>query len=130
MYTGTVVMARSFAFVLALMLTATPVLGVVCEMDCDQPPATSSECHESTASPGGPTVRGAQHGCDHDHTTGSPALLASASGRDSIVNFVAIPVPTLAHASVTDARVAILAIHGPPGLSGRSTSSHNTVLRI
>jgi hypothetical protein len=130
MYTGTVVTARSFAFVLALSLTATPVLGVMCEMDCDQPPATSAECHESTASPGAPTVRGAHHGCDHAHMTGSPALLASASGRDSIINFVAIPVPTLAHASVTDARVAILAIHGPPGLSGRSTSSHNTVLRI
>jgi hypothetical protein len=129
MYTGKVVIARSSAFVLALLLTAMPVLGVVCEMDCDQPPAAPSECHKSTASPGGSTVRGAQHGCDHDHTTGSPALLASASGRHSIVN-VAISVPALVHASVTDARVAIPAMHGPPGLSGRSTSSHNTVLRI
>lgn len=129
MYTGKVVMARSFAFVLALFLTATPVLGVVCEMDCDQP-AASAECHTSAASPVGPIVRAAQHGCDHDHSTGSPAVLASAIARDSGVNFVAIPVPTLAHVSVTDARVATLAMHEPPGLSGRSTSSHNTVLRI
>ena len=130
MYTGTVVAARSFAFVLALLLTATPVLGVVCEMDCDQPLASSSECHKSAVSPGGPTVRGAQHGCDHDHTTSGPALLASASARNSVAHFVAIQLPTLAHVSAPDARVAILAMHGPPGLSGRNTSSTITVLRI
>jgi hypothetical protein len=132
MYTGTVVAARFFAFVLALLLAATPVLGVVCEMDCDQPPATSSEseCHKSAVSPGGPTVRGAQHGCDHDHTTGGPALLASASARDSVAHFVAIQLPALAQVSAPDARVAILAMHGPPGLSGRNTSSTITVLRI
>ena len=130
LYTGAVVRVCSFAFVLALLVTAKPVLGVVCEMDCDQPPTTSSECHQSTGSPGGSTVRGGQHGCDHDHTAGSPALLANASVRDAVVNFVAIPVQTLAHVSVTDARVALFAMHGPPGLSGRSTSSHNTALRI
>jgi hypothetical protein len=129
MYTRTVRL-RSFAFVLALLLTATPLLGVVCEMDCDQPPATSSECHKSTASPGGPTVGGTQHRCDHDHTTGSPALLASTNARDSVGSVIAIQVPTLAHVSVTDARVPILAMHGPPGLSGRNTFFRITVLRI
>ena len=118
------------AFMLALLLTAMPVLGLVCEMDCDQQPTTSSECHESAASPGGPTVRGAQHGCDHDHTTGSPALLASAGARDSVAHFVATQLPTLAHVSAPDARVAILAMHRPPGVSARSTSSTITVLRI
>ena len=129
MYTETVVRSRCFAFVFALLLTATPVLRIVCEMDCDQPPATSA-CHKSAASPDGPTLRGAQHSCAHDHSTGSPALLTSTSARDSVGTFIALPVTTLAHASVTDARVPNLAVHGPPGLSGRSTSFRITVLRI
>ena len=130
MYTGNVVKLRSLAFVLALLLTATPVLGVVCQMDCDQPPAKSSACHESAAARGEPTVRSAQHGCDHDQTTGSPALLASISARDSVAHFVANRLPTLAAVSAPDARVAILAMHGPRGVSGRNTSSTISVLRI
>jgi hypothetical protein len=129
MYTGAVVRFRSFASVLALLVTAMPVLGVVCEMDCNQPPATAA-CHTSAASSDGPTVRRAPHGCDHDHTTGTPALLTGASARDSVGNVIAVPVATLTHASVTNARVALLAMHGPPGLAGRSTSSPITVLRI
>jgi hypothetical protein len=129
MYTRTVKL-RSFTFVLALLLTTTPLLGVVCQMGCDPPPATSSECHKSAASPAGPTVRGAQHSCDHDHTSGRLALLASTNERESIGRVIAIPGPTLAHASVTDARVAILSMHGSPGLSGRTSSFRITVLRI
>ena len=130
MYTGRVVRFRASALVLVLLLAATPVLGLVCAMDCDQPPATSA-CHESTASAGGPVVRGAHHGCDHDHTTGNPALVAGASVRDSIGAVVAVPVPTLAHASTAQTRVANApAMHGPPGLIFRTTSSQITVLRI
>jgi hypothetical protein len=128
MYTGRVVRFRSFAFLLALLLTATPVLGVVCEMDCDRPPA-SSECHQSTSSASGPTVRRVQHGCHHDHTTGRPAVLASASARDSVASVVAIGLPTLAHALLSDVRVAMLAMNGPPGVIGRSTSTI-IILRI
>jgi hypothetical protein len=129
MYTVAVVRRRSIAFVLALFVTATPVLGVVCAMACDQPPA-SSQCHESASSPGGPTIRAPQHGCDHDHAIGSQALLTSASSRDSVIKFAAISVPRLAHASLTDARAVTPAMHGPPGLNGRRTSFQITVLRI
>jgi hypothetical protein len=129
MYTGRVVRLRSFACVLALVLTASPVLRLVCLMDCDQVAATPT-CHESTTSADGPTVRGAHHACNHDHSTGSPALLANAGARDSVANFAGISVPTVARAWAPEARVAILAIHGPPGLSGRSTSFHTIVLRI
>jgi metal-dependent amidase/aminoacylase/carboxypeptidase family protein len=130
MYTGRVVRLRSFALVLLLQFAATPVIGLVCEMDCDQPPAAPA-CHESTAPPDGPTVRGARHACDHDHTTSSLALLAAATARDSHGTFSAVSVPAFAYASAPDARVAIAAVHGPPGLSGRtSTSSRITVLRI
>jgi hypothetical protein len=120
---------RSFAFVVALLLTSTPVVGAICEMDCDQVPA-NPPCHESARFPGGPAVRGAQHACNHDHSTESPALLAGAGARDSVRAFVVLPLTTLAHALAPDARVAILAMHGPPGLGGRSTPSATTILRI
>lgn len=132
MYTGGVVTVpvRCIALVLALLFAATPVLAGVCEIDCEQRFAASA-CHQSTTSPDGPMVRGAQHACDHGDTTGSPASLAGASARDSIGTLVALQVPTLAHASVPGARVATAAaLHGPPDLSGRSTSSHITALRI
>lgn len=129
MYTRTVRL-RHFAFLLGVLLAATPLLGVVCQMDCDPPPAISSECHQSAASPEAATVHGARHGCDHDHTIASPAVRAGTNARDSVGSVIAISVPTVAQASVTDARVAILDKHGPPGLSGRSTASHNTILRI
>jgi len=127
-YTGRVVRLRSSAFVLALLLAATPVLGVICELDCD-PPAAASECHEPTTSKG-PTVRGAQH-CDHLHTTGSPALLSKPSARDSVFTFAAAPVAALSHSLVSAARSTMTVRRGPPGLSGRSrTSLSSTVLRI
>ena len=129
MYTGVVVKVRGYAFVLAVVLTATPVLGMVCQMDCDQPPAASA-CHKSAASPEGPTLRGARHACDHDHTSGKPALLTSSNVRDSAVTFVALRVAIPGHTSSPDARLAATSIHGPPGLSGRSTPSRIPVLRI
>lgn len=129
MYTGSVVRFRCFALVLAVLLAATPVLAVVCAMDCDQPPSTPA-CHTSVASLDGPSLRSTGHLCDHDHTAGSPALLVGSSARGFAETFVALPVPTLAHLSLSDARLAIASMHGPPGLSARSTSSRLTVLRI
>src|SRR3990170_812604 len=84
MYTGSVVRLRSFALVLALLVAATPVIGVVCAMDCEQPLATSSPCHDATDPQGGITLRAAPHACNHDHTGVIPALLSSASARDVI----------------------------------------------
>ena len=120
---------RRYAFVLAVVLTATPVLGMFCQMDCEQPPAASA-CHKSAASPEGPTLRGARHACDHDHTSGQAALLTSSDVRDSGVTFVALTVAISGHTSSLEARLAATSIHGPPGLSGRSTASRITVLRI
>jgi hypothetical protein len=121
---------RSFALVVALFVGATPVIGVVCELECE-PPATSSGCHESSAPHDEAAVRSAQHPCDQDHTTDEPALLKSASGRDSAGASVAVSMSLLPHASVSETRTATAAaMHGPPGLSGRRTPSRTIVLRI
>jgi hypothetical protein len=130
MYTG-IVRLRSFALALALLVAATPVIGIVCAMDCGQPPARSSTCHDGSVPHAGITLRGTPHACDHDHGGAKPALLTSSSARDSAGTSVA----ALAHAFV----LAILpeapasaagAMHGPPGLTARSTSFQTTVLRI
>jgi hypothetical protein len=120
---------RWCAFVLALLLTATPVLGMVCQMDCDQPPATSA-CHKSAASPEGPAVRNAGHPCGHDHTSGKPAVLTTSNARDCAVTIVALTATIVGHTSSADARLPAASMHGPPGLSGRTTVSRIPVLRI
>ena len=129
MYTGKVVRLRLPAFIVALALAMAPVLGVACRMDCEQVPATSI-CHGSTGSPDGSTVRNGQHACSHDHSTGNPAFLPSGSARDYAGTAVVLPVTTTAYPSVADARLAIPAMHGPPGSSGRSSHSIITILRI
>jgi hypothetical protein len=131
MYTDRVVKVRSFACILALVLAATPVLGLVCQLDCDQLPK-SVACHESANSSDHLSVRSAPHPCDHDHTGGSPALAASASGfRESVgIAMVGLSIPALAHATVSDVRTAIADVHGPPGLIASRLSALITVLRI
>ena len=130
MYTGEVVRLRSFALVLALVIAAAPAMSVVCEVDCVQPPAASIACHDASG-PGDAITLRATHACDHDHTGGSPALLTSATGRDSVgASFATAPL-TLVEARVPDAPMATAAaMHGPPGLNSRSTLSLTTVLRI
>lgn len=120
---------RSFAFIVAVILTTSQVAGVICQMDCDQI-ATTPTCHQSATSSHGPAVRVSRQVCDHDHSLGGPALLASASARDSSETFDALPVTALASASLADARVSVCGAHGPPGLSGRSTSLTIVILRI
>ena len=122
-------MRRSFAFVLAVLLTATPALGVVCEIDCDRGPATSdSHCHGSDASDTAKVASGG-HACDHDHAVGGQTFLVSSNSRDVIGSVATVPPATL-HSRAVDARVAIPATHGPPGLSARNPSSRITILRI
>jgi hypothetical protein len=131
MYTGKAVRFRSFALVLALLLVATPVLGVVCEVECDQPPAASPPCHDATVPQDGTMLRGTAHACDHDHRDGSPALLTGALGRDAVGAAFEIVLPASVHTFFFVTRLATAAaMYGPPNLSGRSTSSHITVLRI
>jgi hypothetical protein len=130
MYTGGVVRFRSFALALALLVAATPVIGVVCAMDCDRSLATWPPCHDEPIPHDGITLRAAHHACDHDHTGGRPALLIS-PGRDPVGISVAAPALMLAVAILPEAHAATAcALHGPPGLTARSTSSLITVLRI
>lgn len=129
MYTCRVVTIRSVALVPALLFGLSPVLGIVCAMNCDQLPSTQA-CHQSVDSREEPSLRSTRHVCDHDHTTGKPALFVSSSTRDSVATFVAVPVPALAHVSLPDAHLAVASLHGPPGLNGRSTRSRVTLLRI
>ena len=130
MYTG-IVRLRSFALALALLVAATPVIGIVCAMDCGQPPATSSTCHDGSVPHAGITLRGTPHACDHDHGGAKPALLTSSSARDSAGTSVAALAPAFVLAILPEAPASGAgAMHGPPGLSARSTSFQTTVLRI
>jgi hypothetical protein len=127
-YTGKVVTLRSVALGLALLLAAAPVFGVVCEMGCA--PTAPSACHMVNVLDRGITLRGALHACVHNHTAGSPALLASASGRDPVGASVAVPLPARPYVSIAEDGGTGTAIHGPPGLNERTPSSGITVLRI
>src|SRR5262245_27920128 len=122
-----VVRLRLFTSALALVIGATPLMGVLCRMDCDQPPA-ASRCHESLAVPDGPIVRGTHHPCDHDHIAGSPALIASSAARDSVGGLVAaVPLPALTYTLMPDAGSAVASLHGPPSSDRRSLFSRTTV---
>jgi len=127
MYTDVVVKVRLFAFAQALLFAATPVLGVVCQMDCDQQSAPA--CHHSMSSSGGSMVRGT-HVCDHDHGGSSPALQTGTLARDSFGAVVGISVPMVGHAVPADGRPTFASTHGPPRPHSLSTSSLTTVLRI
>lgn len=130
MYTGAVRL-RSFALALALLVAATPVIGIVCAMDCDQPLATSVPCHDATVPHDGIRLSAAPHACDHDHAGGTPALLTSASARESVGTSVAALAPAVVFALLPEADAAAAgAMHGPPALSARSTPFLITVLRI
>jgi len=131
MYTGRTVRQWSFTLALALLVAVTPVIGVVCELDCDTPPAKSAPCHDASVPRDGSAVRGTSHGCDHDHMEGSPALLTNRSGRDSVVVSAAAPPLMLVRAFLPEPQMTALpAMHGPPGSSARSTTSLTTALRI
>jgi hypothetical protein len=130
MYTGAVRL-RSFALVLAVLLAATPALHVACEMDCGQPLTPSSAlCHEANDSHDGATLNGAPHACDHDQTSGSPALLTGATGAATIATAGSAVPPALSRVLVSDASRVAVTVRGAWCLSGRRTSSQNTVLRI
>jgi len=116
---------------LALLFASTPVLEIVCEMDCDRPAAPSSACHNASVPQDGATLRGAAHACDSDHAGSRLARLTSANGRDPVGPAFDAARPAVAHGYSPDTETAPTAVmHDPPGLTGRSTSSHLIVLRI
>jgi hypothetical protein len=124
------VRVRFSAFVLALLIAASPAIGLLCEMDCDHPPAASEPCHAAHGLQNDATLREAPHGCSHDHTGGNPALLSSAPSRYAAGPILVALSPALqivAHQS----RVSVDGgMHDPPGPTSRNTSSRLTVLRI
>ena len=128
MYTWRVVKFRLFGFVMALLVAVTPVLGFVCQMDCDRP--LKPTCHETMGSFGGPTIGAVHHACDHDHTGARAALVGSTGTREAVgPGFVSIAPTAFGQATVPDI-AAMFDMHGPPGSSARSVSSRTTVLRI
>jgi len=130
MYTG-IMTLRSFALALALLVAATPVIGIVCAMDCGRPPARSSTCHDGSVPDAGVTLESAPHACDHNHGGAKPALLTSFSARDSAGTSVAALAPAFVLAILPEVPASAAGtMHGPPGLSARSTSFRTTVLRI
>lgn len=131
MYTGPVVRVRLLAFIVTLVVAASPVLGLVCQMDCDQHQAMGA-CHESATSSDRTSLQSADHPCDHDHATGSLGVVTSVtSSRDAVMlghssPLVSNPSPSLSpeiHRALSD-------MHGPPDVTGRSVSSRTTILRI
>ncbi len=127
MYTGRVVTLRSFAFVVALQLAATPAIGVVCDLSCDRPETAASECHDQNDVQHGAAMRSAGHSCDHDEQGIRPALLTGPTGGRTVST---APPAIVAHAFMRVGSIGAVGMHGPPGLRPRSTSSSLTVLRI
>jgi hypothetical protein len=132
MYTERVVRLRSFALMLALLVAATPVVGILCAMDCEPPVAAAPSCHEASAT--GPqdavTLRAVLHACDHDHTGGSPSVTV-AGERDS-AGFSVVAQASAAAVAIFDEAYAAttVGLHGPPGLTTRRSLARSTVLRI
>ena len=130
-YTGKVVTIRSGAFMLALLVAVSPLIGVVCALDCDRPSAASPPCHVAAVSDDGVTWQISPHACGHEHMNASPGLLSSAGARNMAVSSVAAS--SLALVFVNRPAVEVIAasvLHGPPGVTSRSRSLPITILRV
>jgi hypothetical protein len=128
MYTGSVKL-RLLALMLALAVTATPVIGSVCQLDCQQPKPVSTRCHDAAVPDDGTTFRDAPHRCDRDHVGGSAALLTGVIGRNVVTGaFAAVPSPLIRVLKAEPHAATREGNHAPPGPPG-STSAF-TVLRI
>ncbi len=130
MYTSSVRL-RLFACAFALLFAVTPLMGLICQLDCRtaRAAAATAPCHETAAADKGSTTVRGTHGCTHDHGGDGPALLTSASAPDMSVAPVAtlsVLVPPLLSA----AQAHRIAMHGPPGFDARLQTSLTTVLRI
>jgi hypothetical protein len=129
MYTGGVRL-RWFAFVVALIVAATPMVGALCAMDCNHPRAVTSHCHDVAPADESVTFRAVPHACNHDHTAMNPALLSGVSGRPlSAPLSGAAPMPShwMVHALGS---LRATPMDGPPGPIGYGTPFPIAVLRI
>ena len=130
-YTGKVVTIRFGAFMLALLVAVSPLIGVVCALDCDLPSAASPLCHVAAVSDDGVAWQVSPHSCGHEHMNASPGLLSSASSRNMAESSVAAPslTPVFVILPAVDV-IAASVLHGPPGVTPRSRSLPITVLRV
>jgi hypothetical protein len=117
---------RAFTLVLTLLIAAAPVVGLICELDCDAPRGTGQTCH--TGARDVVSLRNSGHECRRQHDP-TEATVTNAStgnfGTSSIAAFLAIGPSVVATGQSRPA-----CVHGPPGSSARSVTSLNTILRI
>ena len=113
----------------ALLLAAAPVIGVVCALDCDRP--ASPPCHGAAPAHDGIAWQVAAHACGHEHMGASLGLLSSAIVRHMVEISVAAPSLTLVFVGLPKVNPATTsASNGPPGLTPRNMSSPISVLRV
>lgn len=122
---------RSFALGVALVVAVSPVISVVCVLDCDRPSATSLACHSASTTREGATVRGIPHACSHVHLADPAALVTAATSRQQVVPSVVAASLYIVRASLAlPATGPVFSMHDPPGLTAGSAKSLTTVLRI
>jgi hypothetical protein len=130
MYTRTV-NVRVAAFVIAMTFGVSPVVGPMCELNCDASQATQTkrDCHGGSESSDDTTIRAFGHACGHHHDD-VRAFVTGANARD--VAGVSGAALTAAAPPVIVAAPQVLVVrlmHGPPGSTARITAL-STVLRI
>ena len=124
-------MFRAAALLIVLALSATPVAGIVCDLNCESHSSSRAshipECHAHAASPHGAAIQGV-HICDHDVNCGSFVV----KGQESLVGSAAMHAigRSLSMASDNGRIVASVFATSPPGASALPSPSRITVLRI
>ena len=124
-------MFRAAALLIVLALSATPVAGIVCGLNCESDSSSRAshipECHAHAASPHGAAIQGV-HICDHDVNCGSFVV----KGQESLVGSAAMHAigGSLSMASDNGRIVASVFATSPSGASALPSPSRITVLRI
>jgi hypothetical protein len=127
MYTESV-RFRAFTCVLTLLVATAPVIGVICELDCDAPKAARQTCHEPVVTRDAMIVRAAGHACRHQPGP-TEATVTNASARDFGTSSIATFLPIRAFLAGRD-QIRPNTVHGPPGSRPRGATSLTLVLRI
>jgi hypothetical protein len=118
---------RPVAFILVFVLMVAPILGVVCDIECDQVPIATA-CHDADTAPEGPTIDGPRI-CRQHYSAGSPVLITNGYARESVGTLGATPLTSVTSPSVVVASARV-GMHGPPRPSGHTFSSSIAILRM
>ncbi len=131
MYTDNVVRVRLLALIVTVVVVVSPMLGVLCQIDCNRLQAIPA-CHQSTTSSGTTNLRSAQHVCDHNHANDSLGVVTGPdSGRDTLaLSQFSVALSTLSWGGVREIHGVPAGMHGPPGIIGRRVSSSIPILRV